>query len=156
MVKLMRVDSRLLHGQEAVTWVNHVAAGSILIADDEVMSNEMAKLALKMAKPADCKLAIRSIDGGAELLRDPRTKDMSIFVIVRTIKDAIRLAEQTDCIRHVNIGGVKKKENSKMVSNGVYLNNEDLADLKKLGELVEEVEFRLVPSDPKHSAKNLI
>lgn len=109
MVKLMRVDARLLHGQVAVTWVSKVAASSILIADDEVMTNEMSKMALKMAKPSGVNLAIRSIDGAAELLNDPRSRDNSIFVIVRTIADALRLVEKTDQIKQINIGGVKKR-----------------------------------------------
>jgi fructoselysine and glucoselysine-specific PTS system IIB component len=152
MVKLMRVDARLLHGQVAVTWVSNVAASSILIADDEVMTNEMSKMALKMAKPSGVNLAIRSIDGAAELLNDPRSRDISIFVIVRTIADALRLVEKTDQIRQINIGGIKKKEGSRLIAAAVYVNDEDVEILKKLGEKVDKVEFRMVPSD---SAKTL-
>lgn len=152
MVKLMRVDARLLHGQVAVTWVSSVAASSILIADDEVMTNEMSKMALKMAKPSGVNLAIRSIDGAAELLNDPRSREISIFVIVRTIADALRLVEKTDQIRQINIGGIKKKEGSRLIAAAVYVNDEDVEVLKKLGERVDRVEFRMVPSD---SAKTL-
>ena len=59
MVELCRVDDRMLHGQVAVTWVNQVAPDAILIANDEAATNEMSKLAFKMAKPAGVKLAIR-------------------------------------------------------------------------------------------------
>ena len=50
MVELCRVDDRMLHGQVAVTWVNQVAPDAILIANDEAATNEMSKLAFKMAK----------------------------------------------------------------------------------------------------------
>lgn len=152
MVKLLRIDERLLHGQVAVTWVSNVNASSILIANDEVMENEMAKMALKMAKPNGVNLAIRSIEKGAELLNDPRSKDIGVFVIVKTIADAVRLAEQTTCISHVNIGGIRKREGGKMVAAAVHLNDEDIENLKKLQKLVDKVEFRMIPSD---SAKNL-
>lgn len=152
MVKLMRVDERLLHGQVAVTWVNNVNATSILIANDEVVENEMAKMALKMAKPSGMKLAIRSIEDGAALLNDPRSQQISIFVIVKTIQDAVRLCKKTEGIKKVNIGGVKKKEGSKLIAAAVHVNDDDICSLKELGELVDEVEFRMVPSD---SAKTL-
>jgi len=152
MVKILRIDERLLHGQVAVTWVSAVNASSILIANDEIMENEMGKMALKMAKPNGVNLAIRSIDNGAELLNDPRTKDVSVFVIVKTIADAVRLAQKTDCIKHVNIGGIRKREGGKLIAAAVYVNDEDIANLRKLKTLVEKVEFRMVPSD---SAKNL-
>ncbi|MEJ8735204.1 PTS system mannose/fructose/N-acetylgalactosamine-transporter subunit IIB [Mediterraneibacter sp. ICN-202921] len=152
MVKLMRVDERLLHGQVAVTWVGNVNATSILIANDEVVENEMAKMALKMAKPSGMKLAIRSIEDGAALLNDPRSQQISIFVIVKTIQDAVRLCKKTEGIKKVNIGGVKKKEGSRLIAAAVHVNDEDIRSLKELGELVDEVEFRMVPSD---SAKTL-
>jgi mannose/fructose/N-acetylgalactosamine-specific phosphotransferase system component IIB len=116
------------------------------------MENEMGRMALKMAKPNGVNLAIRSIDQGAELLNDPRSQDISIFVIVKTIADALRLAEKTNCIKHVNIGGIRKREGGKLIAAAVYVNDADIANLKKLKTLVDKVEFRMVPSD---SAKQL-
>lgn len=156
MVNLLRIDSRLLHGQVAINWVNNVAASSILIADDEVMQNEMAVIALKMARPTGTKLAIRSIDCAAELLNDRRSEGISIFVIVRTIESALRLVEQTHSIHHINIGGIKKKEGSKMIAAGVYVGGDDIAVLRRLTDLVDEVEFRMVPSDSPKSAKSFV
>lgn len=152
MVKIMRIDERLLHGQVAVTWVSNVNASSILIANDEVMQNEMSKMALKMAKPNGVNLAIRSIEEGAKLLNDPRSEQISIFVIVKTIADAIRLAEASKCIKHVNIGGIRKREGGKLIAPAVYVNDIDVENLKKLQTLVDTIEFRMVPSD---SAKKL-
>lgn len=156
MVELVRVDERLLHGQVAVTWVNQVAPDSILVANDEIMDNEMAKMALKMVKPNGVKLAIRSIDGGAEVLNDPRAEKLKIFVIVKTIQDALRLVEKTNCINKVNIGGVKKKEGSKLVSAALYLNDDDLKALEELDCKVDYVEFRMIPADSPKSAKEIL
>ena len=94
MVILMRIDERMLHGQVALTWVNDVHPDAILIANDEAARNEMSKLALKVAKPADVKLAIKSIKEGAALLNNPKAKNIRIFVIVRTIADALRLVKR--------------------------------------------------------------
>ncbi len=156
MVITCRVDERLLHGQVAVTWISDLAPDSILIANDEIMENEMAKMALKMVKPAGVNLAIRSVDAGADVLNDPRAEKLKIFVIVRTLKDALRLAQKTKCIHKVNIGGVKKKGGSKLVAAAVYLNDEDLDTLQQLNEQVEEVEFRMIPTDSPKSADEVL
>ena len=153
MVKLVRVDERLLHGQVAVTWVNEVAPTSILVANDDVAKDDVAKMALKMVKPAGVKLAIRSVDDGAALLNDPRTKDLTIFVIVRTTTDALRLVNQVDGISHINIGGIRKKDDAKLIAPAVYINDQDVAELKELDSKVEMVEFRRVPSDKLKQAK---
>ena len=148
MVELCRIDDRLLHGQVAVTWVGAVAPEAILIANDEAATNEMSKLALKMAKPAGVKLAVKTIDEAAALLNNPKAAKIKIFLITRTIQDTLRLVSMTDQIHRVNIGGVKNKEGGKMIAAGaVCLDNDDLHDLMKLRKRVDEVELRMVPTE---------
>lgn len=157
MVKMLRVDERMLHGQVAVTWVANVNASSILIANDEVMTNEMAKVALKLAKPSGVNLAIRDIKGGIELLNDPRSQSVQIFVIVRTVQDALKIAEATNGqVKHVNIGGIKKKEGGRMIAGATFVTDDDIEVLRKIENTVDELEFRMVASDPKKSLKSLV
>ena len=156
MVILMRIDERMLHGQVALTWVNDVHPEAILIANDEAAENDMTKLALKVAKPADVKLAIKSIDDGAALLNNPKTKKIRIFVIVRTIADALRLIAKTPEIHNVNIGGVRKKEGGKQLGNGIYLTDDDVKNLRVLSSKVETLEFRMVPSQAKVDYEKLL
>ncbi|MCR0265755.1 PTS sugar transporter subunit IIB [[Clostridium] innocuum] len=147
MVELCRIDDRLLHGQVAVTWVGAVAPEAILIANDEAATNEMSKLALKMAKPAGVKLAIKTIDDAADLLNNPKARKIKIFLITRTIKDTLKLVKLTDQIHRVNIGGVKNKEGGKMIAAAVCLDAEDLINLKELRKRVEDLELRMVPTE---------
>lgn len=149
MVELCRIDDRLLHGQVAVTWVGAVAPEAILIANDEAATNEMSKLALKMAKPAGVKLAVKTIADAATLLNNPNAKKIKIFLITRTIQDTLELVKMTDCIHRVNIGGVKNKEGGKMIAATVCLNDEVIQALKELKSLVGDLELRMVPSESK-------
>ena len=43
MIKLCRVDHRLLHGQVAFSWTNELSADCILIANDAVYIDEVFK-----------------------------------------------------------------------------------------------------------------
>ncbi|MEF9967204.1 MAG: PTS sugar transporter subunit IIB [Longicatena sp.] len=156
MVELLRVDERLLHGQVAVTWANAIAPDAILVANDEAATNEMSKLALKMAKPNGVKLAIKTMNDAAVLLNNPNAQKLKIFVITRTIEDALKLVRTSDQIHRINIGGVKKREGGKMIAAGIFLNDEDLSNLKDLISLVEEVEVRMVPSESKTDINKLL
>lgn len=147
MVELCRIDDRLLHGQVAVTWVGAVAPEAILIANDEAATNEMSKLALKMAKPAGVMLAIKTVDDAIALLNNPNAKKIKIFLITRTIQDTLKLVKSTDSIHRVNIGGVKNKEGGKMIAAAVCLDDADLAALKELKTLVDSLELRMVPTE---------
>ena len=55
MIKLLRVDDRLIHGQVATTWTKTLQADSIIVANDEVIHNELQIIALKLAVPAGMK-----------------------------------------------------------------------------------------------------
>lgn len=156
MVNLLRIDERMLHGQVAMTWVSAVSPNAILIANDEASANEMSKMAFKMAKPAGVKLAIKSIDDAAALLNNPKSHDVKIFVITRTIADTLRLAKQTQEIHKVNIGGVKKREGARQISKTTFLNDEDIANLKELENYVEEIEIRMVPSEQKTDVTKIL
>lgn len=156
MVIGLRVDERMLHGQVAVTWMGQLSPDSILIANDEVVNNEMSKMALKMVKPEGVKMAIRSIDDGAEVLNDKRAKNLKIFVIVRTIQDAVSLMKKTNEIQKVVIGGVRKKEGSHLLAAAVYLNDDDVLALKELNNICKDVSFQMVPSDTPKSVDEIL
>ncbi len=156
MVRFFRVDERLLHGQVAVTWVSQIAPTSILIANDEIMENEIAKMAIKMVKPNGINLAIRSISGAVELLKDKRTEKLQIFVIVKTVQDALRLVNQVDGITHINIGGIRKKEGSRLIGAAVYVNDDDMETIRQLTQKVGSVEFQMVPADRPKAAESLM
>ena len=50
MIKMTRVDHRLLHGQVAFTWIKAVGADCILIANDDVAKDELRMAVLKISK----------------------------------------------------------------------------------------------------------
>lgn len=51
MIKLLRVDHRLLHGQVAMAWTQSLDSDCILIANDAVVNDNIRKTTMKLAKP---------------------------------------------------------------------------------------------------------
>ena len=45
----MRVDSRLIHGQVASAWMNHIGAKEIIVCNDIVAQDRIQKMALPLA-----------------------------------------------------------------------------------------------------------
>lgn len=150
MIDFLRIDDRLLHGQVVVKWINLVQPDAIVVANDEVVKNEISKLALKMAKPEGVKLAIKSIDDAVALLNNEKTQNMKLFVVVKNAHDAKLLSERVNNINIVNVGGMSnKKEGGKMVLSNIYMNQEDIDYIKETMKYVKEVDVRAVPSSPK-------
>lgn len=43
MISLVRIDDRLIHGQVAVVWTKHLGVNRILVANDQIVNNEVQK-----------------------------------------------------------------------------------------------------------------
>lgn len=147
MIKICRVDERLLHGQVAVTWVNAIAPDAIVIANDPLMQDEIGKLALKMVKPDGIKMAIKSVQQAIDLINNPKTKEMKIFLLVKTIHDAKRIADGTNQINYINIGRAFSKGGNIMLDKNTPITQQDADDLISLFDAVERIECQMVPSE---------
>ena len=82
MIVLTRVDHRLLHGQVAFSWTQTIGADCILIANDDVPTNEIRKTTIKLAKPQGVKLVIKSIDDSIAALKSGVTDKYKLFIVV--------------------------------------------------------------------------
>lgn len=153
MIKLLRVDHRLLHGQVAFAWTGHLDADAILIANDDVAVNDLRKATIRLARPQGVKLVMKSIDDSVEAIKSSATDKYKLFIVVENVEDAYRIASQIDEIDLVNLGGCKATPETESFSRNVNLTSRDQELLRELVKLGKDVEIRTVPSE---SAKKFI
>lgn len=157
MVEFLRIDERLIHGQVAVSWNQQLSPDAIVVINDEVVSNDIQKMAIKMAKPSNSKLAIKNIKDGIALLNDPTVADMKLFVIVRNTDDALEVIRNVQNIKTVNAGGLTNKQiDSKQIGSYLYVSTKDIENFKEMRNYVEDIDCRVVPADKKVDIFKLI
>jgi mannose/fructose/N-acetylgalactosamine-specific phosphotransferase system component IIB len=156
MIKLTRIDDRLLHGQVAFTWTPSVAADCLVVANDKVAKDEFMKMTLNLAKPASAKLLIKSLTDTVTFLNDPRSQPLKILVLVNSVKDASVLADGVKEIQSVNFGGIRTKEGGRLISKAVAVTDEDVIIIKGMLAKGIELEVRQVPTDKKVMIETLI
>lgn len=156
MIYCLRVDYRLLHGQTALAWTQNLGIDCILIANDELMKDDIQKATLKLAKPSGVKLVMKNIDDSIAAINSGVTDKYKLFILVKTIADAERMSRETSQIQAVNIGGVMPKKNTRMLTKSVPVTTEEEALLKKMLERDMEVEIRQVPGDTKVYVKDVL
>ena len=93
MIKLLRIDHRLLHGQVAFSWAQNLDANAILLANDELVHDTLRQNVIKFSKPAGVKVIAKSIDDSVEAIKSGVTDKYNLFIIVETIQDAYKLAK---------------------------------------------------------------
>jgi mannose/fructose/N-acetylgalactosamine-specific phosphotransferase system component IIB len=156
MVKLIRIDDRLVHGQVAFTWVPSLGVDCLLVANDKIVKDDFQKMTLGLAKPAGTKLFIKSVSDATILLNDEKNKSMKILILINSVLDAFTVANAVPEIKSINFGGIRAREGATMISKAVAITNDDVPLLKQLTERGIELEIRQVPSDQKLMVKTLI
>ena len=149
MIKLVRVDHRLLHGQVAVSWVNGIGADCILVASDTVVNDPVWKTTLKLGKPAGCKLVMKNIADSITAINSGVTDKYKLIVVVQTIADAKRLADGCPVITSINLGNTKESATTKQVSRQIFLEPDEIEMLRELDARGVECEIRPMAADSK-------
>lgn len=150
MIKLCRVDHRLLHGQVAFSWCHAVGANCILVASDEAAADEIRMATMRLVKPAGTRLVIKSIADSVKAINSGVTDKYQLLIVTGSVADAARLAQECAAITAVNLGGTKKSSGTvKSFEPALHLTEEDCRCLKALAAKGIELEVRQVPSDKK-------
>ena len=132
MIKALRIDHRLVHGQVAFTWTHFLAATRIIVIDDKAAADEFQKMALNMAKPAGCKLNVFSVAKALERAEKIDSLTDSVFIIFGSTKDAAGYITGHPVFKALNLGGVAKKEGSRNYADVVYLTPEEEDDIRAI------------------------
>ncbi|MDB5024546.1 MAG: mannose/fructose/sorbose transporter subunit [Mucilaginibacter sp.] len=156
MIKLTRIDDRLVHGQIAFTWTPALGVNCLLVANDKVAADEFMKMTLGLAKPAGTRLLIKSLKEAAAFLNDEQNKGLTVLLIINSVKDAALMAAEVPEIKSINIGGIRLKEGAKLISKAVGVNDEDITLIRELLNKGIELEIRQVPTDSKQMVNSLI
>lgn len=156
MIKLVRVDHRLIHGQVAFTWTKFLSTDCILIASDGLLKDDLRMAGLRMAKPSNVKLVMKSIEDSAKALNSGVTDKYNLLILCESVEDVYRLAKKVPTITAINLGGTKSADDRKNISKAVNVSQDDIKMIKELSEEGRSVFVQLVPDDDSTDVMKLI
>ena len=149
MIKLLRIDDRLLHGQVAQSWTSHYHIDQIFVINDDVMNDEFSKVTLRLAKPKNVDLQFYEISGCATALKLASQNEKSVMVIVERFKDAWILHQRLPQLKEMNVGGQRNKAETDAVqfTSSVTLLRADLDICRALMDDGVRLEIRQIPAE---------
>lgn len=145
-ILLTRIDNRLIHGQVGVTWVNHLGANLILVANDEVAADKVQQSLMEMVVPDAISTRFFSIDKTINVIHKAADRQR-IFLVCRTPQDALRLVKGGVPIKELNIGNMHFKEGKEQIASTVSLDADDKKTIRELLNLGIKIEVRRVPDE---------
>lgn len=145
MIALARVDNRLIHGQVVSTWIPHLKAQDVVVADEEAASSPLMQLAMTMAvpPPVEVRIAAPGAIDWAKVHDGPRRT----LVLFRDVATAAAARRAGLAFGSLNLGNVHFAEGRRPILASVFLSEAELEELDRMAAAGVEIEARAVPPD---------
>lgn len=156
MIKLTRLDYRLLHGQVVFAWTRNFGIDFIVVADDETAGDDFKKMSLSLAKPAGVGLEILPTKEAIRLINGGRYVRKTVLLVCGNTKEALELCQQVDEVKLINYGNIAEKEGSKKYDLSVFLTPEEVEDTKKILEAGVDIEMQQLPTTTCTKIKDIL
>ncbi|MDO4941127.1 MAG: PTS sugar transporter subunit IIB [Erysipelotrichaceae bacterium] len=134
MIKHLRIDNRLIHGQVAVTWMNSIGADKIIVCNDKVSMDPIQKMALPMAARGNTVYVLSIADTIKYAQEHP---DETMFIICKFPSDALAVMESGLEIAEINVGNAAPIAGTQyvMVTKSIAVTKEDAEVYRKIAEM---------------------
>ncbi|MFA5321808.1 MAG: PTS sugar transporter subunit IIB [Smithella sp.] len=152
-IALVRVDSRLVHGQILEAWVPFIQAECIIVVNDKVAADSFMETVIRMAVPSDMEVVISSVDDFAQNYTFTHGSGKKTIVLFSSIDDACKAFQLGFRFDRLNIGNVYNNEYKVCCSSSVFLCDEEITTLENL--LKETGVFVELQRVPKGRAINI-
>ena len=148
-ILLTRIDNRLVHGQVGVTWTSTIGANLLVVVDDVVANDDIQQKLMGInAETYGCGIRFFTIEKTINVI-GKAAPHQKIFLICRTPQTVRKLVEGGIDLKDINVGNMHFSEGKKQISSKVYVDDQDLADLRFIKQRGVNVFIQDVPGDQK-------
>src|SRR5699024_8723043 len=105
-IQMVRIDSRLIHGQVITKWLRQTNANRIVIINDALANDDFMKDIYEMAAPSNISVDIYSIDYAANYWKENEMGEGNLFILFKDIKTVYEVIEKGLPINEIQIGGL--------------------------------------------------
>lgn len=131
-IKAVRLDERLLHGQGRL-WISNLGVNLVIIANDEVAHSKIQQTLMSSLMPESVGIRFFTLQETIDKIHKAAPRQ-SIFIIVKTAQDVLKLAEGNVPIKDLNVGNIHMKEGKKRLTNFIAVDQNDIDALRTLHE----------------------
>lgn len=153
-IVLTRIDNRLIHGQVATQWCGVVGANLLLVANDNVATDEFRQGLMNMAAPAYAQTRFFTIEKTCAII-GKASPAQKIAIICENPQDVLRLVKGGVPIKKLNIGNMHMADGKRQVATSVAVDDADVECFRELQSLGVELEIKRVPDTPTENVEKL-
>ena len=144
---LVRIDSRLLHGQVVTYWLRSCQATHVVIIDDNVKRDANLSMVFKLCCPKGVTLSICTCEEAGQLWANSQWDEGVALVLFSDPQGALKAYEAGFQYPSLQVGGIGASPSSKAVIASIHLNSEQSHVLQQLSDKGVRVTFQQTPMD---------
>lgn len=127
---LARIDCRLIHGQVVETWIPHVHANLLIVANDDLAANPVLRSVMEMAVPVGIRVRFCRLDEVVSAIAEADLAGDRSILLVSNATDAVRVRKDGAAFSLLNIGNLHFAEGKVQISPSVFFAPEDFEALR--------------------------
>ncbi len=128
-ITLLRIDSRLIHGQVVQGWLPSLSVKEVVVVSETAAASKLMSKMMRMSLPQEYSLQILDAEGAAQYLKEG--PEQKVMVLAEDLKVLFKLMDLGVCVREVNIGNTKYEDGKKQYGQGVFLSEEEASLIKQ-------------------------
>jgi PTS system mannose-specific IIB component len=154
---LVRIDSRLLHGQVATAWTKTTQPTRIIVVSDAVAKDDLRKKLIQQAAPPGVKAHVVPVRKMIELAKDDQHfGGQRALLLFENPQDVLRAVEGGVPLKTINVGSMAHSPGKVQPNKVLAFNQDDIDALAKLKEAGLNFDVRKVPNDSKGNMNDIL
>ena len=146
-IALVRVDSRLIHGQVITKWMKQTNANRIAVIDDKLAKDPFMSKIYIMAAPPGVKVQMLTVDEAVASWGRDQMGTGNILILFKDLPTVMEAWKEGFPIKKLQVGGLGGAPGRKAVFQNITLSQQDAEDLKSMQQGGVDVIFQTIPED---------
>lgn len=165
MIRMLRLDERLVHGQVATKMLVSLDIDTLVVVDDNTAASEIASKAIMMAvlgsgKGDKIKTSIKTTEVAVRLLNDPRCEPKKILIVCRYLDTLLAIVRGVPGIHELNVGNygsiIEGSADRENIVSSLFLNEQEKEIFREILATDIDVYVQKTPDGPKATKEELI
>lgn len=154
---LVRVDSRMIHGQVVTHWLGTTRATKIFLVDDGIVNDVVLSQVLGFAAPQGVPFKIISTDQAAAEYQNTMFGNGRVIILFQNVKNANAAYFKGFKFAELQIGGVEGgKPGKKTVHENISIDANEAALLKQIQDDGCVIYFQMMPFSQKGKLADIL
>lgn len=155
-INLIRIDTRLIHGQVITKWLKVADANRIVIIDDSLSEDTFMAEIYIAAAPKGISIQILSVDEAVQSWKENELGDGKILVLFKDVESCYNAYKRGFPIKSLQIGGLASAPGRVTVLRAVSFDQKDVEQLNEMKNGGSEIYLHIIPEEQKVKFENAL